>query len=44
MAYVTPRGDIDEEGFECFADEIGVRPMIRIDLSRIMDLFKAEAK
>ena len=42
VAYVNEIGMIDEEGFECYADEIGVRPMIRVDISRVMDLFDME--
>ena len=38
VAYVNRWGEIDEGGIECSADEIGVRPMIRIDLSGIKDL------
>lgn len=35
VAIADWRGNIDEEGINCASDEIGVRPMIRIDLSGI---------
>lgn len=35
-AYVTPSGEIDEDGFNCAADEIGIRPAIRVHLERFL--------
>lgn len=40
IMYVDCSGNIDQEGYDPGADEFGVRPVIRIDLSRIPLIYK----